>query len=514
MQDCLTEYIEVRVGSTTHCITGPQCVLGRDASSCDVIVEHPTVSRRHVRIWLKDEHLFIQDLGSRNGTFVNGEQVKGECMLGSKGTFRMGDVEVTACLKRGRCDADDTGVLPVLVEAVRRELLQKIDVFSASGEEIQHYLVDILKSHGYDPGVYLLPVMRDVVGYGPIEEFINDESISEIMVNGPGQVYVERHGKLELTPVFFASDEEVVRVIERIVAPLGRRIDESQPYVDARLPDGSRVNAVIPPLSLIGPVLTIRKFSRRKLGINDLISFGSLTSKMAEFLRLAVEYRKNIVVSGGTGSGKTTLLNVIASFIPSGERIVTIEDAAELRLPQEHVVPLEARPPNIEGRGAVTIRDLVRNSLRMRPDRIVVGECRGGEALDMLQAMNTGHSGSMTTLHANSPRDAISRLATLALMAGIELPLRAVYEWITSAVDIVVQVERFRDGSRRITSIVELGGMEGDVVVLREIFRFVVEGVKAERVTGRFVATGVIPDFIHELRERGVPVELDIFGGA
>ncbi|MGN0891303.1 MAG: CpaF family protein, partial [Candidatus Spyradenecus sp.] len=302
---------------------------------------------------------------------------------------------------------------------------------------------------------------NESVRLGPIETFLADESVTEIMVNGPRQVYVERHGKLERSPLTFMDEASVMAVIERIVSPLGRRIDESQPYVDARLADGSRVNAIIPPLSLIGPCITIRKFAKRVLTVEDFIRFGTWTQAMADFLRVCVLLRKNIIVAGGTGSGKTTLLNVLSGFIPPSDRILTIEDAAELRLNQPHVVRLEARPPNIEGRGAVTIRDLVRNALRMRPDRIIVGECRGGESLDMLQAMNTGHDGSLTTVHANSPRDVISRLETMVLMSGVELPSRAIREQIASAVDLVVQESRLADGSRRIVSVTEVMGMEG-----------------------------------------------------
>jgi len=313
-------------------------------------------------------------------------------------------------------------------------------------------------------------VFNEVAGYGAIEEYLKDPSVTEVMVNSYDRIYVEKKGRITRAVNNFTDDSMVLRAIERIVLPLGRRIDESMPYVDARLPDGSRVNAVIAPLALDGPVLTIRKFPGKKLQIEDLIGFGSITREAADYLRQAVVDRKNILISGGTGSGKTTLLNVLSSFIPGDERIITIEDSAELRLPQEHVVRLEARPPNIEGRGAVTIRDLVRNSLRMRPDRIVVGECRGGETLDMLQAMNTGHEGSMTTVHANSPRDALSRLDVLVLMAGTELPLRAIREQIRSAIDIIIQQSRMKDGRRRVTAIAEITGMEGEIILSHNVF--------------------------------------------
>ncbi|MCG3173015.1 MAG: hypothetical protein GMKNLPBB_01191 [Myxococcota bacterium] len=355
-------------------------------------------------------------------------------------------------------------------------------------------------------------ILNEALGLGPLEDLLADPEVSEIMVNHSKQIYVERSGKIGLSDKTFSSDQAVLGVIERIVAPLGRRIDESQPYVDARLKDGSRVNAIIPPLALKGPCITIRKFKKEKLRIDDLIRFSSLSRGMADFIEMCVRARKNIVISGGTGSGKTTLLNVMSSFIPDGERIVTVEDAAELQLPQEHVVSLETRPPNIEGKGEITIRDLVRNSLRMRPDRIVVGECRGGEALDMLQAMNTGHDGSMTTVHANAPRDAMARLETLVLMAGMELPVRAIREQIASAVNIIVQQQRFSDGSRRITHITEVSGMEVDVVTMQDIFTFKQEGFDSEgRVKGKYVATGFVPRFYDDLQRRGIPVNMRIF---
>ena len=350
-----------------------------------------------------------------------------------------------------------------------------------------------------------LELLNEVLGLGPIESLIKDKEISEIMVNGPHQVYVEKKGKLVLTDICFRDDDHVMHVIEKIVAPIGRRIDESMPMVDARLPDGSRVNAIIPPLSLKGPVITIRKFSRDPLKISDLIRFGSLTPSMAKFLEACVKARLNIVISGGTGSGKTTTLSVLSSFIPHDERIVTIEDAAELQLRQEHVIILETRAANIEGKGAVTIRDLVRNSLRMRPDRIVVGEVRAGEALDMLQAMNTGHDGSLTTGHANSPRDIISRLETMVLMAGMDLPVRAIREQIASAVDIIVQQNRLRDGSRKITHITEVLGMEGDTIVLQDIFLYEQTGVDNNgKILGTHRATGIMPKCMDKFAGEGI----------
>jgi pilus assembly protein CpaF len=355
-------------------------------------------------------------------------------------------------------------------------------------------------------------IVAEILGYGPIEPLLRDESITEIMVNGARQIYIERSGKLEKTSYVFESDDHAMRIIDRIVAPLGRRIDESQPYVDARLPDGSRVNAIIPPLALNGPTLTIRKFSKKPLTIQNLIEFGTITAEAVEFLRAGVIAKLNIVVSGGTGSGKTTLLNILSGFIPEDERIITVENAAELQLRQDHVVTLESRPPNIEGKGEVTIRDLVINCLRMRPDRIVVGECRGGEALDMLQAMNTGHDGSLTTAHANSPRDTLARLETMCLMAGMDLPVRAIREQVASAVDMIVQEERMRDGSRKVVNITEVQGMEGDVIVMQDIFAFEQTGIEGGKVIGRLKPTGIRPKFMDKIEAANIRLPPNIFG--
>ena len=378
-------------------------------------------------------------------------------------------------------------------------------------------IIDQMEADGELPGdvnrdELLTDVINEALGLGPLEAFLASDEISEIMVNHANQIYIERKGKLVLSEKTFSSNQAVLGVIERIVAPIGRRIDESSPLVDARLKDGSRVNAIIPPLALKGPCITIRKFKKDSLKIQDLIKYKTVTAQMAEFLEMCVKARKNIIISGGTGSGKTTTLNIISSFIPEDERIVTVEDAAELQLPQDHWVQLESRPPNLEGKGAITIRELVKNCLRMRPDRIVVGECRSGETLDMLQAMNTGHDGSLTTLHANTPRDAIARLETMVLMSGMELPVKAIREQIASAVHLIVQQTRFSDGTRKICYITEIAGMEVDIVTLQDIFYYKQEGFTDEgKVRGRFVASGFVPKFYDDLQRKGIPVNMSIF---
>jgi len=411
-----------------------------------------------------------------------------------------------------------------LKNRIQERIIADIDPQLASGndlERLRQQVESMIEAVTRDEGVVLSrsersqllsDVLNEMIGLGPIEPLVADPSVSEIMVNSPTQVYVERNGKLQLSDVKFRDNRHVLNVIEKIVAPLGRRVDEASPMVDARLKDGSRVNAIIPPLALKGPCLTIRKFSADPLSINDLIQFGSLTSEVAQFLQACVQARLNIVVSGGTGSGKTTLLNVLSSFIPDDERIITIEDAAELQLRQDHVVTLEARPPNIEGQGQVTIRDLVRNSLRMRPDRIVVGECRGGEALDMLQAMNTGHDGSLTTAHANSPREMLSRLETMVLMAGMDLPLRAIREQIAAAIDLIVQLSRLRDGSRKVEYVTEVVGMEGDIITLQDLFVFEQTGVNDEgKIQGRLKPTGIRPRCYERIVQSGARLPLDLF---
>ena len=386
-------------------------------------------------------------------------------------------------------------------DLVRRKIKEYIGIES-------HYILrsdrDQIEQELYD----------DIMGYGPLEPLLKDETVTEIMVNGPKKVYVEISGKVHLTDLKFRDDAHVMNVIDRIVSQIGRRVDEASPMVDARLKDGSRVNVVIPPVSLVGPCITIRKFSKIPFSPEKLITFGSINGKMLAFLEACVKGKINIVVSGGTGSGKTTLLNVLSSFIPEQERIVTIEDAAEIQLAQEHVVTLECRPANIEGKGRISVRDLVRNSLRMRPDRIIVGEVRSGEALDMLQAMNTGHDGSLTTIHANTPRDSLARIETMVLMAGMELPVRAIREQVASAIEIVIQQSRLPDGSRKVTSISEIVGMEGDMIMMHDIFKYIAEGnanATYGQVKGGFVATGIQPKCLEKLKEKGVLINDEWF---
>ncbi|MFA9556311.1 CpaF family protein [Evansella sp. AB-rgal1] len=393
-------------------------------------------------------------------------------------------------------DLDEVDTLIPKIDAMALEIIKEDESFRGN----------------FDRSKVVEELINDLTGFGPINPLLLDEEVSEVMVNGPNQVYCERKGKLILTDVVFRDNDHVLHVIEKIVAPIGRRIDESSPMVDARLPDGSRVNAIIPPLALNGPTITIRKFAKDPFVIDDLVRFGTLTNEMATFLDACVKARLNIFVSGGTGSGKTTTLNVLSNFIPNDERIVTIEDAAELQLGQEHVVSLESRPPNIEGKGAITIRDLVRNSLRMRPDRVVIGEVRGAEALDMLQAMNTGHDGSLATGHSNSPRDMIARLETMVLLAGVELPVKAIREQIAGAIDVIIQQSRLKDGTRKIVKITEVQGLEGDVIVLQDIFTFEQTGLDdTGKLKGRLVPTGIRPKFYEKLESSGITIAPNVF---
>ncbi|MCL1920828.1 MAG: Flp pilus assembly complex ATPase component TadA [Kiritimatiellaeota bacterium] len=551
-------------------------LIGR-GDACQIRLRHPEISETHATLTLHGSQAFIMDMHSSNGVTINGapmppkEQVPvrsdsviaiGPCLLRVSQVAKAAPPpppapsappppppaprpEPTPAAPTPPPPAapahpalqpqvrDPMAVLMRTVKTqIHSELIQRMDLkrMTASRvgmEELQTKARDTIRSiitevqrkqtlpKTIDPARLEKEIYDEAMRLGPLEDFLAEESITEIMVNGPNQVYVERSGRIELTNQTFMDDESVLGVIERIVSPIGRRIDESQPYVDARLPDGSRVNAIISPLSLIGPCITIRKFAKRALTVDDLIGFNTWTRNAADFLRICVLMRKNIVVAGGTGSGKTTLLNVLSGFIPPTDRIVTIEDAAELRLAQPHVIRLEARPPNIEGRGAVAIRDLVRNSLRMRPDRVIVGECRGGEALDMLQAMNTGHDGSLTTVHANSPRDVISRLETMVLMSGMELPSRAIREQIASAIDIIVHESRLSDGSRKVTFISEVVGLEGQQVVMQDIFEFKQTGIDDKgKVVGKFMPTGAMPTFYEHLRSRGLHIEPSVFDPA
>ena len=410
-----------------------------------------------------------------------------------------------------------------LLEKLDTEQLRRIEDEEAKKDFIRDAIEKVLITIGSERELsyssvhhkrLVQEVLNEVIGLGPIEDLIQDDEVTEIMVNGPTQIYVERGGRLTLSDKEFRDDEHVMQIIDKIVAPLGRRCDESYPTVDARLKDGSRVNCVIPPLALNGPIITIRKFSKKPLSVKDMIHYGTITQEMADFIAACVKIGLNIVVSGGTGSGKTTTLNLLSSFIPADERIITVEDAAELQLRQDHVLSLETRPASLEGEGAVSIRDLVKNCLRMRPDRIVVGECRGGEALDMLQAMNTGHDGSMTTAHANTPRDAIARLETMVLMAGMDLPIKAIRTQIASAVDLIIQQSRLRDGSRKIIAITEVVGMEGDIITLSDIFKFDQTGVDDEgKILGKLKPTGLRPHFMHRFQEEGIVLPSRIFTG-
>ena len=518
-------------------------VIGK-RPECNLMLTLSGISRKHCAIRQKNGSFFLRDLGSRNGTFLNEEKIGSEDVkLSDKDIIKISKVSIqflasekiinpSEILKKKKSDAaspagagQDSDKVIELRRRIHKRLLEELDLKKLSNntsdeemrfktEETIYNILPEIETEippSVNPKDLVNDVLDEALGLGPLEGFIADPELTEIMVNNWDEIYIEKNGKLIRTEKKFSGNQQVLQVIRRILAPIGRRIDETTPLVDARLKDGSRVNAIIPPLALKGPSITIRKFSQTPFEVEDLIRFGSITKAMADFLKVAVEERANILISGGTGSGKTSLLNVVSSFISPSERIVTIEDAAELKLYQPHVVSLEAKPPNIEGKGAIPIRKLVINSLRMRPDRIIVGECRGGEALDMLQAMNTGHDGSLTTVHANSTRDSLARLETLVLMAGLDLPSKAIREQVNAAMDVVVQTARLKDGSRKITEIVEVTGLEGDVFQLQPIFKFIQKGYKDEKIVGHFEATGNVPKLYFELKERGIDVDLSIF---
>ncbi|MDT3307426.1 ATPase, T2SS/T4P/T4SS family [Shewanella vaxholmensis] len=546
-----------------------ECQIGKDPSQL-IVLRGLKISKNHATLRQDKNGIFIEDNKSITGLKVNDQRYKSYGPIVTTDKIQVGDYQLRVHTSDPQYDAQsapheaagnsvhsgvpspqEQSALDSIVpqaekqqsSVIDHELIQKIKVRNEWRRKVHTELLKLMDLRRVNVNEmsdielrtqseslinqiiagFSLPadievsslvkeVLDETIGLGPLEALIADPDVSEIMVNSHDQIFYEKAGKLYLSDIAFSDDQAVLGAIERIVTPIGRRIDESSPMVDARLKDGSRVNAVIPPLALKGPCITIRKFMQRRLGCDDLVKFGSMNTAMASFLEMAVKQKRNIVISGGTGSGKTTLLNVLSNFIPDNERIVTVEDAAELQLYQPNLVSLEARPPNQEGKGAVEIRDLVKNCLRMRPDRVVIGECRGGEALDMLQAMNTGHDGSLTTAHSNSPRDCISRLEVMVMMAGMDLPVLAIREQITSAVNIIVQQSRFSDGSRRVTSICEVTGLEGSIVQLSEIFKFEQTGFNEQgKVQGYYTATGTMPEFYEQLRRQGVKVQLDIF---
>ncbi len=544
------EIIDAEGNRSQHNLAAGTYRLGK-AKQCEISLLDDFASRFHAELVVDSNGSKLIDTGSTNGLWLGTERINRIDNLIGGESIRLGRSTITVIslydnqleklkkattivpLKKIRVTNEQVDLEPEAVSQFKHEVHEKVLdyldlhkrslIHTYSPEELRAEATktcrEVIRDNnfvipvGYGQEQLIQEIVAEAIGLGPIEPLLDDESVTEVMVNGPDQIYIERSGKLERSAKKFNSSASLLSIIERIVTPLGRRIDESSPMVDARLRDGSRVNAIIPPLSLVGPVLTIRKFSKHRLSIEDLIDKGTLSPEMAEFLRVAVENQRNIIVSGGTGSGKTTTLNVLSNFIPERERIVTIEDAAELQLDQDHLVSLESRPANVEGKGQVAIRDLVKNALRMRPDRIVVGECRGGEALDMLQAMNTGHDGSLTTGHANSPRDLLSRLEVMVLMSGMDLPVRAIREQIASAVDIVLQQTRFGDGRRRITSIVEIDGMEGDTILMQQIFKFQQTGRDENgMVEGEFTGLGYAPTFYADLEASGVQLKRDIFG--
>lgn len=543
------------------------CTIGRSPKNL-ITLKGWRIAGIHAELTSKEEGIYLTDVSGGYGTRIHGEKITTYGPLAREDVFAIGSYRISVVDHRvGQSDTAPSETKSTRedcapsqsAEAVQPQIssaqlprknviaqameppdkrfvwhnriheklmdaldLRRVDVESLNQKELAGIVEELITNiiakmdqelpDTIDRAVLAKEVLNEAVGLGPLEEFLANGQITEIMVNRYNDIYYESNGKLHKSPVTFSSNEAVLAVIDRIVAPLGRRIDESSPMVDGRLKDGSRINAIIPPLATKGPCLTIRKFSKKKLTSDDLIQFGAVSADMMKFLQVAVLNRKNIIVSGGTGSGKTTFLNVLSNYIPHTERIITVEDSAELRLGQPHTVSLEGRPPNMEGKGTVSIRDLVRNCLRMRPDRIIVGECRGGETLDMLQAMNTGHDGSLTTVHANSPRDLISRLEVMTMMAGMELPERAIREQIASAVHLIVQQARFSDGTRKITHIAEITGLESGVVLMQNIFVYKQKGLdETGRVHGNFEATGRVPEFYEDLRQRGLEVDMNIF---
>ena len=555
-----------RIGTQVISPSDGVCLLGK-AEHAHLRMEGWNVGKEHVRIYAEQGGVYIEGLGRFGAVLVNGERMRAYGPVEAHDEISIAGyrLQIMPRFDNVTASTEEFSYLPlsgtkppdgapvirqspywnqqlteevtwptrpvydahwlVLVrevhEAVRSQMdLRRVDLGALSPEELRRIVGELVREvvwrmnspPEFDRQRLVKEVLNEAVGLGPLEDFLADESITEIMVNRYDEVFIERQGRLLAAPALFSSEMAVRHIIDRIVAPIGRRIDESAPLVDARLSDGSRVNAVIPPLSLKGACITIRKFSKKRLQMEDLVAYDSIAVRMAHFIQVCVQQRKNIIISGGTGSGKTTLLNVLSNYIPDHERIVTIEDAAELRLYQPNLVSLEARPANMEGKGQISIRELVRNALRMRPDRIVVGECRGGEALDMLQAMNTGHDGSLTTAHANTARDMLSRLEVMVLMAGMDIPLIAIREQIASAVDIIVQITRFSCGSRKVTSVCEVTGIESGTIQLQELFAFKQQGYDAAgKVKGVFRATGAVPEFYEVMRERGLPVDLSIF---
>ena len=540
-----------------------QWLIGRD-SSCDIVLNSTRVSRRHARLLREKESYFIEDCGSTLGTFIGNARITARETIAVGNLLRIGNFtlylspdETAGASEEG---GEHTGVTQIDSEmrsnmaqgkllheyknasllytdemmALKRRIHERVlsemhlaemnismtEMHKAeTRRSLDHTLNKVLRELWHElprtlpVEVFKQAIVDELIEYGPISSLLRAADIDEVMVNGPNLIFVEKKGKLYETGIRFFNERHLISIIQRIVEPLGRHIDEASPMVDARLPDGSRVNAVIPPLALDGALVTIRKFARQKLTMEDLVAFGSMTKEMADFMAEAVRARQNIIISGGTGSGKTTLLNVLSQFIPLTERLVTIEDSAELKLSHRNLARLESRPANIEGRGRISIRELLVNALRMRPDRIIIGECRAGEALDMLQAMNTGHDGSLTTVHANSPRDALSRLENMVLMAGYELPVAAIREQVSSAIQLIIQQNRLVDGTRKVTQISEVVGREGDVITMQDIFVFQQKGLDSEgKVTGYYAATGNVPHFVEVLRQRGrLNLDMSIF---